>query len=79
MMKEDLCDNCGFDIAIGEGPYKNYFAECGDEFKWQEQSITTEMLDSSLWTVRQIKYQLKNNLEILEKTIQILFQDSQKG
>ena len=78
MKKEDLCDNCGFDIAIGKGPYKNYCAECGDEFKWQEPSITAEILDSSLWTVKQIKYQLKYNLRILENTIQILSQDSPK-
>ena len=78
MKKEDLCDNCGFDVAIGKGLYKNYCFECGDEFKWQEESITTEMLDSNLWTVKQIKYHMKHNIKALEKTIQKLLQDSSK-
>ena len=79
MKKEEFCDNCVFGKPTGEGRYKNYCPECGEELKWEERDITTEMLDPSLWTVRQIEYQLKYNLEILKKTIQILFQGSQKG
>ena len=78
MKKEDLCDNCGFDIAIGKGPYKNYCFECGDEFKREDQAIATEMLDQNLWTVKQIKYHMKHNIKALEKTIQKLLQDSSK-
>lgn len=78
MKKEDLCDNCGFDIAIGKGRYKIYCAECGDEFKWEDQAIATEMIEPSLWAVKQIKYHLRHHLKAFEKTIQKLLQDSPK-